>query len=75
MDKNPPADAGDTGSIPGPGGFHVLQSSRACALQQEKSHYNGEKLPLTATRESPHAAAKTQQSQKSVNQSYIYIKR
>ena len=27
VDKNPPADAGDTGSIPGPGRFHMLQSS------------------------------------------------
>ena len=25
--KNPPADAGDTDSIPGPGRFHMLQSN------------------------------------------------
>ena len=25
--KNPPADAGDTSLIPGPGGFRVLRSS------------------------------------------------
>ena len=28
-----PANAGDTGSIPGPGRSHVLQSNQACALQ------------------------------------------
>ena len=27
VDKNLPADAGDMGSIPGPGRFHMLQSS------------------------------------------------
>ena len=27
--KNPPANAGDTGSIPGPGGSHMLRSSYA----------------------------------------------
>jgi len=27
MDKNPPANAGDTGSIPGPGRFHMLWSN------------------------------------------------
>ena len=47
--KNPPARAADTGSIPGPGRFHMLWSNytcvpqllktvlpEACALQQEK---------------------------------------
>ena len=47
--KNLPSNAGDTGSIPGPGRFHMLQGnyvgaprllktecSGACALQQEK---------------------------------------
>ena len=46
--KNRPANAGDTGSIPGPGGVHMLQgnearvsqlqspSSRACALNQQE---------------------------------------
>ena len=45
--KNPPANAGDTGSIPGPGRPHMLWSnrarvlllslcSRACAPQEEK---------------------------------------
>ena len=28
MDKNPPANAGDTGSIPHPGRIHVLQSNQ-----------------------------------------------
>ena len=27
VDKNPPANAGDTGSIPAPGRFHTLQSN------------------------------------------------
>jgi len=26
-DKNPPVNARDAGSIPGPGGFHVMQSN------------------------------------------------
>ena len=31
--KNPPANAGDTGSIPGPGRFHMVQSNEACVPQ------------------------------------------
>ena len=31
--KNPPADAGDTDSIPDPGRSHMLQSREACAPQ------------------------------------------
>ena len=31
--KNPPADAGDTGSIPCLGRSHVTQDNKACALQ------------------------------------------
>ena len=30
VDKNPPANAGDTGLIPGPGRFHMPQSNWAC---------------------------------------------
>jgi len=26
VDKNPPATARDVGSVPGPGGFHMLQN-------------------------------------------------
>ena len=33
MDKNMPANAGDTVSIPGPGRFHMLQTSEADASQ------------------------------------------
>ena len=77
VDGNPPASAGDAGSIPGQGRTHIPGSSypmchnywgptlksgsavttdapmlsRACTQQQEKSL-------LTATRESPHKAAK-----------------
>ena len=46
MDRNLPANAGDMGSIPGPGRFHMSQSnkapapqllsSRTCALQQKR---------------------------------------
>ena len=32
MEKNLPADAGDTGSIPGLGRFHMLRSNEAHAL-------------------------------------------
>ena len=30
VDKNPPANAGDMGSIPSPGGFHLLQRKQTC---------------------------------------------
>ena len=36
--KNPPASAGDMGSIPGPGRFHRLLGSQACVLQLLTSH-------------------------------------
>ena len=32
-DENPPANAGDTGSIPGPERFHTLRSNQVRALQ------------------------------------------
>ena len=31
MDKPPPANAGDTGLVPGPGRLHMLQSKPACS--------------------------------------------
>ena len=31
--KNPPSNAGDTGSIPGPGRSHMLHSNQACVPQ------------------------------------------
>ena len=31
--KSSPANAGDTGSIPGPGGFHLSQGNQACVPQ------------------------------------------
>ena len=31
--KNPPANAGDMGSIPGPGRSHMPQSNKTCAPQ------------------------------------------
>ena len=33
VDKNPPANAGDMGSIPGPGRFHMPQVNWACVPQ------------------------------------------
>lgn len=33
VDKNPPANAQDTGSVPGPGGSHMLQNSSVAAPQ------------------------------------------
>ena len=72
MDKNPPANEGDAGSIRGLGRFHMPSRtkpvhhndwsfrSRACAPQQEK--------PLLATvKESLHAATETQCNQKYIN--------
>ena len=32
VDKNPPANAGDMGSIPGPGRFHMLQRKQTYKL-------------------------------------------
>ena len=34
--KNPPANAGDMGSVPGPGRFHVPWSNEEQPLQREK---------------------------------------
>ena len=81
--KNPPANAGDTGSIPGLGRSHMPWSNSAhepqllkptcleLVLLNKRSHgnekptyRNEEQPPLATTRESPHAAMKTQQSQK-----------
>ena len=46
--KNPPANAGDTGSIPGPGNSLMLQSDMPCATTTEAhTLYN----PGSATRE------------------------
>ena len=46
MDKNPPANAGDMGSIPGPGRLHMLRSSQACVLQVLSLHRTALKLQL-----------------------------
>ena len=50
--KNPPANAGCTGSTPGPGRVHLPQGKWACApqqerpLQQEACTSQGEKAPM-----------------------------
>ena len=83
MVGSPPANAGDAGSIPGPGGSHMPRSDWArgpqlleparlepmlCSRGGHRSgrpaDRNGEWPPLSATRERPQAAAKTQCSQK-----------
>ena len=46
--KNLPANAGDTGSIPGPRRFHLPVCPRACAPQQEATAM---KSTCTTTRE------------------------
>ena len=38
VDKNLPANAGDTGSIPGRGKFHTLRSNQACVPQLQSLH-------------------------------------
>ena len=46
MFKSPPANAEDTGSIPGPGRFHILQSIRAPAPQLLSFHSRAHELQL-----------------------------
>ena len=59
---NPPANAGDTGLIPGPGGSHIPRGNSA--HEPSMQHNKEWPLPLSAARENPHTAAKTQHSQK-----------
>ena len=69
MVKNPPDNAGDTGSVPGPGRSHVLRGNEVHTLQQRSQRNEqprttpGEEPPLAAAREGPWAAVKTQHSQ------------
>ena len=46
MFKSPPANAEDTGFIPGPGRFHILQSIRAPAPQLLSFHSRAHELQL-----------------------------
>ena len=98
--KNPPANAGDTGSSPGPGRSHMPWSNQArepqllslCSrahvpqlldptrlvpvLHNKRSHRNNKEQPLlTATRESPCTATKTQCSQKQINKINKFFKK
>ena len=50
--KNPPTDAGDMGSIPGPGRFHMRHSDRAHAVQPVSYHLSD---PMCCNYGSPHA--------------------
>ncbi|XDB64288.1 hypothetical protein AB1E18_017602 [Capra hircus] len=51
--RNPPANAGDTGSIPGPGRSHMPQSNQTRALQLLKPECR-ELMEATAARSSEH---------------------
>ena len=62
MVRNPPARAGDTGSILGLGRFHM--SNKRGHRNEKPSQRNKKQLPLAATRESLHTATKTQCSHK-----------
>ena len=54
MVKNPPANIGDTGSIPGLGGSHMPQSNDACAPEPRSLGYWHALEPvLAAAREKP----------------------
>ena len=87
MVKNPPANAGDMGSSPGPGRSHMPWSNKARMPQLlslssrarepplvKPAHHNEEQPPLATTRESPHAATKTQCSQKEINKINLFFK-
>ena len=61
--KNPPANAGDMGSIPGPGRFHMPWGSKARTQLLSlcsQAHKSQALSSLSSTRESPHTATKTQ---------------
>ena len=47
---NPPANAGDMGSSPGPGGSHVLRSNWACAPQLLSLRSRARELQLLSPR-------------------------
>ena len=74
--KNPPANPGDMGLIPAPGGSHVPWSNWSRVPQLPLSprargsasrEAPAKRSPLTTTRESPFAATKTQHNQKQIN--------
>ena len=86
MVKNLSVKVGDTGQIPGPGGFHIPWDNSAhvpqpqmptlqspCFATREATAIGNQYMAtresplLTAARESPCTAAKTQHSQKSIN--------
>ena len=69
VDKNPPSNAGDMGSTPCPGRFHVPQPLSQCtgslcsatrkATAMRSTRASVEWPPIPAARESPHAATQT----------------
>ena len=57
--KNPPANAGDTGSSPGLGRSHMLQSNKACAPQLLSLHSRARKPQLLSQHASTTEACST----------------
>ena len=68
--ENPPASAGDTGSMPGPGRSHMPWAAKPVRLEpvihdekslssEQPAHCNNEQPTLAPTRESLHTATKT----------------
>ena len=63
VDRNPPANEGDRGSIPGLGRSHMPRSNEACEPQLLSLCSQLENPLLIVTRESLCAAVKTQRDQ------------
>ena len=74
MNKNPPANVGDTGSVPGLGRFYMPESNQAC----KRSHHN--EKPATTTKSRPClpqlGKAHMQQQRPSTDKDYVglYLK-
>ena len=75
--KNPPASAGDMGSIPDPGSSHVLWSNAACGLDrspcQRKPAHRNQSGPTRRNERKAHATTEAQHSHK--NQSIKSFKK
>ena len=74
-DENPPANAGDMDSIPGPGKFHTPWSSKACVPQVWGPHssafellYSGQRTHTLQQAEPPPGEAHAPQLERSPTQ-------
>ena len=78
MVKNPPANVGDMGLIPGLGRSHTPWSHQAHMPQLLSPHATRETTAMRSlsivTRESLHVATKTQHSQKQINKKIFFKK-